>query len=97
VDGFMQRSPFEFLVNARLDYTFKIGKSQRLLVSADVFNAFDNQSPTAYDVYHELQFGVPNPNFGQPLVLAASQGGPAPILPSFQTPRQVRLGLRFEW
>ena len=91
VDGFMRRTPFEFLVDVRLDYTFRISKSQRILVSADVFNVFNNQNPTAYDVYHDLAFQVPNPNFGQPV------NGGGSVLTSFQTPRQVRLGARFEW
>jgi hypothetical protein len=91
VDGLLRRTPFEFLVDARLDYTFKIGKSRRLLLSIDVVNVLDNQNPTAYDVYHDLAFQVPNPNFGEPV------DGGGSVLPSFRTPRQVRLGLRFEW
>jgi hypothetical protein len=94
VDGFMQRTAFEFVADVRLDYTLKIRRSQRLLLSADVFNASNNQNPAAYDVYHDLAFLVPNPNFGQPLSQAANSEGP---LPSFHTPRQVRLGLRYEW
>jgi hypothetical protein len=91
VDGFLTRTPFEFVVDMRVDYTFKINKQQRLLVSADIFNLLNSQNPTWYDVYHDGGFQVPNPNFGQPV------NGGGSFLTSFQTPRQARLGLRFEW
>jgi hypothetical protein len=90
-DGFLKRTPFEFTVDARLDYTFKINKSQRLILAADIFNLLNNQKPTWYDVYHDLAFGIPNPNFGQPV-----DGGNA-IVPAYHVPRQVRVGARFEW
>jgi hypothetical protein len=90
-DGFRKRTEFEFVVDARVDYTFKIRKQQRVTVSADVFNLFNTQNPTWYDVYHDSGFSVANPNFGQPV-----NGGGA-VLPSYQTPRQLRLGARFDW
>jgi hypothetical protein len=90
-DGFRTRTKFEFVVDVRVDYTFKIAKQQRLILSADVFNLLNSQNPTAYDAFHDTAFGVANPNFGQPV------NGGAAVLPSYQTPRQVRLGVRFDW
>jgi hypothetical protein len=91
VDGFKTRTPFEFQVDARVDYTFKINSRQRVTVAADVFNLFNRQEPLNYDTYHDLAFQTPNPNFGQP----SDVGGG--FLTGFNTPRQVRLGARLEW
>jgi hypothetical protein len=91
-DGFRKRTTFEFVVDARVDYTFKVAKQQRLILSADVFNLLNSQNPTAYDAFHDTAFGVANPNFGQPVT-----PGWIGALSSYQTPRQVRLGLRFDW
>ncbi len=91
VDGFKKRTPFEFQVDARVDYTFKFGTSQRVTIAADIFNLFNRQQPLDYDTFHDQGFNNPNPNFGQP-----SNGGGG-FLTGFNTPRQVRLGARVEW
>jgi hypothetical protein len=91
VDGFLTRTPFEFLVDAQLGYNFKVGQSQHLLVSVDVFNVFNSQKPTNYDVNHDAGFLIANPNFGQPV-----NGGNG-SLTSFEVPRRIRFGVRFEW
>jgi hypothetical protein len=67
------------------------GGSQRLILLADVFNLANDQDPTWYDVGTESNFGVPNPNFGQPLL------GVAANINAFQAPRSIRFGARFEW
>ena len=89
VDGFKTRSPFETTLDAHVDYAIKFG-DQRVVLLADVFNVLDRQEPTDYDNWDEISFGVANPDFGLP-----TQGG-SPYA-AFQTPRQVRLGARFEW
>ena len=90
VDGFLEESPFETALDLHVDYAIKFGSSQRVILIADVFNVFDRQEPTDYDNWDETSFGVANPDFGQP-----SRGGSS--FTSFQTPRQIRLGARFEW
>jgi hypothetical protein len=91
VDGFTVRSPFEFRVDARVDYTIKFGSNQRVVVIADVFNLFNRQQPLDYDTWHDLGFQNANPNYGQP----SNGGGSA--FPGFASPRQVRVGARLEW
>jgi hypothetical protein len=91
VDGFFETTESEILFDLHLDYTFKFGDSQRLILLADVFNLFNDQDPTNYDMYNESAFATPNPNFGYPL---SPNGGNTN---SFQLPRSVRLGARFEW
>jgi hypothetical protein len=58
---------------------------------ADFFNLFNRQAPTDYDYATESAFGALNPNFGYP---ANGQVGAGT---SYQAPRQIRLGARFEW
>jgi hypothetical protein len=89
VDGFKDRSPFETTLDLHVDYAVKFG-NQKVILIADVFNALDRQEPTDYDSWDETQLGVANPDFGQP-----SAGGS--VFTAFQTPRQIRLGARFEW
>ncbi len=89
VDGFKKRSPFETQLDLHADYTVKFG-NQRVVLLADVFNVFNRQEPTDYDNWDETSFGVPNPDFGQP-----TAGGS--VFTAFQAPRQLRVGLRFEW
>lgn len=58
--------------------------TRRLVLLADIFNVFDQQAVLEYDDYTESPgFAVPNVDFGKALV--------------YQTPRQVRLGIRFEF
>ena len=90
VDGFNERTPFEMTFDLHVDYTVKFGES-RLVLIADVFNLFNRQEPTDYDNWTQRSFfGGANPNFGQP---STAELG----VPAFQTPRQIRLGARFEW
>jgi outer membrane receptor protein involved in Fe transport len=88
--GFRRRTAIEHTVDLHADYTFRFGE-RRLMLVADLFNAFNRQEATDYDNWTELSFGVPNPNFGQP----TAGGGAASA--SYQPPRAVRLGARFEW
>ena len=71
-------------------YNLKIG-NRNLQLIADAFNVFNTQTILAYDTYSELRFGVPNPDFGQAGVSGVVSGQ------QFMTPRQIRLGLRFEF
>ena len=82
VDGFKTRTPVETSFDFHADYGFRFG-GQRLTFLADIFNLFDQQTAIGYDNYTESSFHAENPDFGLPW--------------RDQTPRQIRLGLRFEF
>ena len=69
----------------------KINDKQRVVLMADVFNVFNRQTATNYDNYRDRGFQTFNPNLGLPV-----NGGNSST-PSFQAPRAVRVGARFEW
>lgn len=89
-DGFLTRTPWTKPVNAGVSYALRMG-ARSLLLSADVFNVFDTQTTLDYDAFSELQFGVPNPDFGAAGVSATASGQ------QFTTPRQIRIGIRYEF
>jgi outer membrane receptor protein involved in Fe transport len=90
VDGFRKRTPMETTFDFHADYTVKFGE-RRVILAADAFNLFNRQEPTNYDNYTQLSASVLNTNFGQPISVGAGR------FTSFQTPRQIRVGARFEW
>ncbi len=92
VDGVKKNTDMEAYLDAHLDYTIKLGGGkQRVILVADAFNLFNTQKPLDYDNYTETVTGVLNPNFG-----TTHQGGVSRT-PSYHTPLQARLGLRFEF
>jgi hypothetical protein len=91
IDGFKKRAPMLTTFDARVDYSLRMG-GRRVTFIADVFNLFNSQTPMDYDAWTESTFGADNPNFGQPTSSAFS-GNPAML----QTPRQLRLGMRFDF
>jgi outer membrane receptor protein involved in Fe transport len=80
--GFRTRTPVQFSMDVRGDYRIPLG-DRHLVLLADFFNLFNNQRVTAYDFESEVGFQVPDPNFGRVI--------------SYQTPRTLRLGARFEF
>jgi len=88
IDGFQTRTPFTYNAAVHADYGLKIGKAQRIVVLADVFNLFNGQRALDYDPDTQTSFPVLNPDFGQPSRANLAQ---------LQTPRQVRFGVRFEF
>jgi Carboxypeptidase regulatory-like domain/TonB-dependent Receptor Plug Domain len=90
--GFRTRAPALVTFDMHLDYTMRVGKNQRFILSGDAFNLFDNQDPASYDNYTQSSFPVANPNFGLP-ILAGIGGNP----PSYNLPRSIRFGARFEF
>jgi len=58
---------------------------------ADVFNIFNTQTPLDYDGWVESTFGADNPDFGKVGVSSVISGQ------QFTTPRQIRVGARFEF
>ena len=89
VDGFKERTPFEFQLDAQASYVMRFGE-RRLTLLADAFNLFNLRRTVDYDAWTELAPGVPNPDFGQPV--SQLVGGP-----QFQAPFALRLGARFSW
>ena len=82
VDGFKESTPAEFTFDFHVDYAVPLGRT-RLLLLADVFNLFNNQTVLFYNQSSERSVGVPNPGYGQQAALAA--------------PLQTRIGVRFEF
>jgi hypothetical protein len=89
-EGFRTRTPWTRPVNAGAAYDVRLG-GRKLVLSADVFNVFGTQTILDYDSFAELQFGVPNPDFGTAGVSGVVSGQ------QFVAPRQVRIGLRYEF
>ena len=91
VDGLLTSTDKEVILDLHADYAIKVGGSQRVILLADVFNLMNDTDPTWYDVGSESNFQVANPNYGQPL------NGVGANTNSFQPPRSIRFGARFEW
>jgi hypothetical protein len=89
-DGFRTRTPWTKPVNAHASYDVKL-RGRNLLLVADVFNVFNTQTITDYDSFSEIQFGVPNPDFGTAGVSGVIGGQ------QFTLPRQFRVGIRYEF
>jgi outer membrane receptor protein involved in Fe transport len=91
VDGFVTRTPFLNEFNAQAAYALKMGGTNRLTLMADVFNVFSRSTVLDYNNYVEFPgFGTADPDFGKPI--SRNVAGP-----QFQTPRQIRFGIRYEF
>ena len=89
-EGFRTRTPWTSPVNAGASYDLRMsGRSLKLI--ADVFNLFNTQTVLDYNSFTELGFGTPNPDFGLAGVSGVLGGQ------QLQAPRQLRLGVRFEF
>ena len=92
VDGFKTRTPVLTDVDLQASYKLALGGRRSLTMLADAFNVFNSQRPLTYDQWTELSFQVPNPDFGLPITQVLS-GHP----PQFQTPFEMRLGVRLSF
>jgi hypothetical protein len=91
VDGFRKKTPNVVTVDMHADYSVKFGES-RVVLLADTFNLLNRREATGYDNWTQRSFSSgENLNYGQPV----SGGNSA--FPSYQSPRQIRLGARLEW
>ena len=89
VDGFRTRTQAAIHDGACTPTTgCTIHKAQRVVLLADVFNLFNQQRALDYDPDTQTSFPVLNPDFGQPSRANLAQ---------LQTPRQIRLGIRYEF
>jgi hypothetical protein len=82
VDGRKDRTPTQYAFDFHADYSFHFG-NQRLQLMADVFNVFNLDGVLAYNPTYELSGHRLNPDYG--------------TITAVQDPRQVRLGVRFEF
>jgi hypothetical protein len=89
-NGFQTRTPWTKPVNAEASYSVKVLGSRFVLI-ADTFNVFNTQTILDYDGFSELQFGVPNPDFGAPGASSVVSGQ------QLTTARQFRIGVRYEF
>jgi hypothetical protein len=87
-EGFRTRTPWTTPVNGEASYNLRIGGRDLALI-VDVFNIFNRQTVLDYDAFSELQFTVPNPDFGRAGVSAVVSGQ------QLTTPRQIRVGARY--
>jgi outer membrane receptor protein involved in Fe transport/uncharacterized membrane protein YbhN (UPF0104 family) len=88
VDGFKTRTPFEYDASLHADYGLRLHGTQKVVLVADVFNLFNTQRALDYDPNTETTFLALNPDLGQPSRFNLAQ---------LQTPRQIRLGVRFDF
>ena len=88
VDGVKTRTPFEYDTSLHADYGLHMHGPQKIVLVADVFNLFNTQRALDYDPNTETTFLAVNPDLGQ-----ASRFN----LAQLQTPRQIRLGVRFDF
>jgi hypothetical protein len=89
-DGFRTRTPWTRPVNAGASYNVKVA-GRNLMLVADVFNVFNTQTVLDYDSFSELSISVPNPDFGRAGVSGVISGQ------QFLKPRQLRIGVRYEF
>jgi len=92
IDGFMKRSPFETQLDMQASYAVKTGGERRITFLADVFNLFNQRRITYYSQNTQLDNNVTNPDFGKP-VNTNLAGNP----PQYQSPFNMRVGVRFEF
>jgi outer membrane receptor protein involved in Fe transport len=88
VDGFKTRTETLFTTAVHADYRLNLYKAQHIVLLADVFNLFDQQRALDYDPNTQTSFPVTNPDFGQPSRFNLAQ---------LETPRQLRIGVRYEF
>jgi carboxypeptidase family protein/TonB-dependent receptor-like protein len=92
VDGLMTRTPFESQVDVQASYTLNMASQRRVTLLADVFNLFNQRRVTSYNQNTQLDNGPDDPDFGKPISTILS-GNP----PQFQSPFNMRVGVRFEF
>ena len=89
-EGFRTRTQWTKPVNVGASYNVKVA-GRNLLLIADVFNVFNTQTVLDYDSFSELSIGVPNPDFGTAGASGVISGQ------QFVKPRQIRIGVRYEF
>jgi hypothetical protein len=90
MDGFRERTPVQSQVDLQASYRLDVGGQRSLTLIAEVFNVLNQDTILDYDNFTELQFGVPNPDFGSPI--SQNVAGP-----QFQAPIRTRFGVRFNF
>lgn len=75
------RTDWRFNIDLHADYTFKVAEGQSLTLLVDIFNVPSSNTVTGVDMDYEDEVGVLNPAYLSPS--------------SYQTPRQIRFGVRY--
>jgi hypothetical protein len=88
VDGLLTRTPNQYDTSIHADYRLKFSDRQHLVVLADIFNLFNRQNPLDFDPNTETSFLSPNPDLGDATRFNLSQ---------LENPRQLRIGIRYEF
>jgi hypothetical protein len=88
VDGFRTRTPFFRQLDLQASYDVNLGRQRKVSLIAQLFNVLGERRALDYDAWTELEFGVPNPDFGKPISQNVSG-------PQFQRPRMLTLAVRF--
>ena len=92
IDGMMTRTPFESQLDLQASYSLSLSGMRKMTFLADVFNLFNEQRTIGYDQDTQLNASTVNPDFGKPIATILG-GNP----PQFQAPRNIRVGIRFEF
>jgi len=90
-DGFMDRTPFESQMDLQASWALKASGTRKVTFMADMFNLFNQKRILGYNNYTMTSYPNVNPDFGKPI--STSSGN----LPNFQSPINVRFGVRFEF
>lgn len=77
------RTPNTITFDLSGQYTWKLSPSQRLTFRADIFNLFNASKPTSFDQNYEASVDVINANYKN--------------ITAYQTARQVRLGVKYQF
>jgi outer membrane receptor protein involved in Fe transport len=88
IDGFETRTPIQYDTSVHADYRLKLNDKQHIVLMADIFNLFNRQIALDFDPNTETTFLAPNPDFGDASRFNLSQ---------LETPRQIRIGVRYEF
>jgi hypothetical protein len=88
--GTKGRTPFTFPLDARADYTIKLGEQKRLKFGINMFNLFNQQRVVYRDEYLQLAGAVPDQDYGKPSGLLIKGN-------AYQSPFIAQLSARFEF
>ncbi len=81
--GNQGRTPSTWTFDWTVNYAMKLGGSKKLEFRADIFNVLNSHKPTSFDQNYEASVNVQNLNYKNVL--------------TYQTARQVRLGVKYSF
>ena len=84
---FNGRTPDTVNLDLHFAYNLELRKDSTITFALDIFNLFNTQETVLFDDVQELAQGETNPNFGRPTI----------DIRSFQEPRTMRFGVRYNF